>query len=262
MNTQDLISKSKKLDFEDIDFREFEQKPLNRETLRCLEYMRDVEGYTICYLRDVLVTRSHKDPEITAFLSAWAYEEYFHGEAIAKILEAHGIDSSYSRVKKVRLNNRLRDFFKPILFSITSLFDRNFPALHMTWGALNELSTQSGYMALSAKANNRTLTELLTRIMKQEGRHIDFYYAQAKRRLSNSKIARFKTKLMLKLFWHPVGYGIMPKSEVKFLLDYLFGDDAGKKLLKRVDNRMKTIPGLEKLNLAQNAFMRLGKPAL
>ncbi len=80
---------SEKLETGDIDFDAFRQRPLSPEALRCLRYMHDVENHTVCYLRDVLVTRAHRDPEVTSFLTLWNYEEFWHGEAIAGILEAH-----------------------------------------------------------------------------------------------------------------------------------------------------------------------------
>ena len=74
---------SAKLDTTDIDFSSFRDRPLAPDVLRCLRYMHDVEIHTVCYLRDVLVTQAHKDPDITAFLTMWNYEEHWHGEAIA-----------------------------------------------------------------------------------------------------------------------------------------------------------------------------------
>jgi hypothetical protein len=78
------------LDLAGIDFDAFTTHPLDGDTLRCLRYMHDVEHHTVCYLRDILVTRAHRDPELTAFLSMWVYEEFWHGEAIARVLAAHG----------------------------------------------------------------------------------------------------------------------------------------------------------------------------
>ena len=52
--------------------------------------MHDVELHTICYLRDLLVTPAHNDPDVTTFLSCWAYEELWHGEALGDVLAAHG----------------------------------------------------------------------------------------------------------------------------------------------------------------------------
>jgi hypothetical protein len=67
---------SAKLDVEGIDFDSFRDQPLDLEALRCLRYMHDVENHTVCYLRDMLVTRAHRDPEITSFLTLWNYEEW------------------------------------------------------------------------------------------------------------------------------------------------------------------------------------------
>ena len=67
--------RSGRLDDSDIDYDRFRTEPLDEASLRCLRYMHDVEFHTACYLRDVLVTRAHAEPDVTAFLSCWAYEE-------------------------------------------------------------------------------------------------------------------------------------------------------------------------------------------
>ena len=79
-----------RLDLDGIDFDAFRTTRSPPDALRCLSYMHDVERHTMCYLRDLLVTRAHGDPEVTAFLACWGYEELWHGEAIAAVLEAHG----------------------------------------------------------------------------------------------------------------------------------------------------------------------------
>ena len=93
---------SAKLEVEDIDFDTFREQPLGQEALRCLRYMHDVENHTVCYLRDVLVTRAHRDPEVTSFLTLWNYEEFWHGEAIAAILAAHDEPSGKGRIAALR----------------------------------------------------------------------------------------------------------------------------------------------------------------
>ena len=52
--------------------------------------------------------------------------------------------------------------------------------LHMTWGAVNEWTTQGGYVRLAQRAAHPVLSELVRRIARQEGRHIDFYAAEAR----------------------------------------------------------------------------------
>ncbi len=61
--------------------------------------------------------------------------------------------------------------------------------------------------------------------MKQEGRHIDFYASQAARRLDGDRRAQRITRWTLRRFWTPVGAGINDPADVRFMADYLFGDD-------------------------------------
>ena len=50
--------------FDDLDYAAFKDRPLSQEALRCMRYMSDIESHTICYLRDLLVTPSHADPDV------------------------------------------------------------------------------------------------------------------------------------------------------------------------------------------------------
>ena len=51
--------------------------------------MHDIEIHTSCYLRNLLNTKAHHDPDITKFMTMWNFEELWHGEAIAEVLRAH-----------------------------------------------------------------------------------------------------------------------------------------------------------------------------
>ena len=252
-----LIQRSARLEIDDIDFDAFRTQPLDPNALRCLRYMHDVEGHTICYLRDILVTRVHRDPELTAFLACWVYEEHWHGEAIARVLDAHGEDSGQSRLTAMRRHLPRTDSLRPAIFSAVSAVTKHLPAIHMSWGAVNEYSTQTGYARLIEKAKHPVLTELLRRIMRQEGRHIDFYASEAMRRLGASRAARRVTRHALHHFWGPVGSGVMPESEIRFLATYLFGDEQGKNAAQRVDRQIDRLPGLNGLHLLNTAVAAL-----
>ena len=76
--------------------------------------MHDVENHTVCYLRDVLVTRAHRDPEVTSFLTLWNYEEFWHGEAIAGILAAHDEPAGTGRIAALRQRLPKSDAWKPL----------------------------------------------------------------------------------------------------------------------------------------------------
>jgi hypothetical protein len=244
---------SEKLDLGDIDFDSFRDRPLSPEALRCLRYMHDVENHTVCYLRDVLVTRAHRDPEVTTFLTLWNYEEFWHGEAIAQILAAHDEQAGTGRIAALRNRLPKSDKWKPISFQLASALTPHLTAVHMTWGAVNEWTTQAAYARLAKLADHPVLSELLRRIMKQEGRHIDFYASQAKSRLGDSRAAQKVTRWALRRFWAPVGTGVVPDQEVDFLRAYLFGDQDGQAMADRIDRRVDRLPGLEGLHLLQGA---------
>jgi rubrerythrin len=202
------------LDVRDLDLANaFHTHRLHADVLRCLRYMHDIELHTICYLRDLLVTSAHRDPEITTFLTFWSFEEYWHGEAIATVLRAHGEPAGAARVGELRRRRRVAEAAKPFTHGLASLvIGASMTAVHMTWGAINEWTTQAGYARLAQRCDHPVLNEMLRRIMKQEGRHIDFYAAQASRRLDGNRRAQWLTRQALTRFWAPVGSDVMPET--------------------------------------------------
>lgn len=251
---EEYKERTARLQVDDIDFDAFRDAPLDPDTLRCLRYMHDVELHTVCYLRDLLLTPAHQDPEMTTFLTFWNFEEFWHGEAIGKVLKAHGEVAGDVRVGEVRRRLGWRDRIRPTVTTLSSgLVGRAYIAVHMTWGVVNEWTTQAGYARLSAKARHPVLSELLSRIMKQEGRHIDFYGSQAASRLAVSNKAQRVTRFALKHFWAPVGAGVMPKPEIGFMINHLFGDDDGQVIAERIDRRIDRLPGLAGLDLTKTA---------
>src|SRR5947209_15865768 len=79
-----------RLDTTDLDFGAFRTAPLDDDVLRCLAYMHDIEYHTPLYARELLmIPAAWRDPQFTAFLTIWNYEEYWHGEALGRVLAAH-----------------------------------------------------------------------------------------------------------------------------------------------------------------------------
>ncbi len=132
-------------------------------------------------------------------------------------------------------------------------------AVHMVWGAVNEWCTQSGYGRLAAKSGHPVLRDLLARIMRQEGRHIDFYMQQATARLNGRRGVQRFVRFALQRFWGPVGSGVMPEAEVRFLVSHLYCDEAGRQAARRIDRQVDRLPGLAGLRLAERAVDRLGQ---
>jgi hypothetical protein len=131
-------------------------------------------------------------------------------------------------------------------------------ATHMTWGAINEWCTHSGYRRFVAAESHPVLTEILGRIAKQETRHIAFYNSQARERLARSRKARRITRFALDKFWGIVGSTVMPEHEVRHLLTYLYGGPAGLSEARRIDAKIDTLPGLAGLHLVERQLHKYG----
>ena len=243
----------------DIEYG-FVEQPLSADVLRCLRYMHDIEMHTVCYLRDLLVTSAHRNPDLTTFLTFWSFEEYWHGEAIGRVLAAHGEQAGRPRVRTLRRARRLREATSPIVHMTGSAIAGSaMTAVHMTWGALNEWTTQAGYARLATLADHPVLTPMLRRIMKQEGRHIDFYAGEARLRLEGSAGARRMTRWALRRSWEPVGSDVMPVAEVRHLIQFLFGGPAGAVMIERIDRRVDSLPGLAGLSLGAHASFKYSR---
>ncbi len=263
LDLERYTASSARLDLAGIDMDAFRERPLDAATLRCLRYMHDIEHHTVCYLRDLLVTPVHRDPAATSFLTVWNYEEMWHGDAIARVLAAHGEDAGGQRVRRLRQHLGVRDRLAPALHAVgAALAGEAFGAVHMTWGAVNEWTTQAGYGRLSERAGHPVLSELLRRIMRQEGRHIAYYASEAERRLAGRRGVQRVVRWALTHLWRPVGAGVMPEDEVRFMVDTLFGDPQGLDAATRIDERVGRLPGLAGLRLVAGAVDRYGPAAV
>jgi len=258
IDVAEFAASAKPVEYLDLDLaRAFAERPLSAEGLRCIRYMHDIESHTVCYLRDLLLTESHRDPRITMFLTTWAWEEQWHGVALAAVLEAHGEVAGNDRIAGTRSALGWKDRLGPVVNTLGSvLARRDFVAVHMTWGALNEWSTQAGYARLAELEDHPVLTELLERIQRQESRHIAFYGTEARERLAASPRARKLVRFALDRLWAPVGSGVVPKEETAFLVQHLLHGTEGEPWVRRLDQRLERLPGLQGLGLVQREVHR------
>jgi len=133
---------------------------------------------------------------------------------------------------------------------------RDFCAVHMTWGAINELTTLTGYRRLAAVARHPVLDKLLERIVLDEARHFFFYYRQAEIRLGQPGAARV-ARLLVDHFWAPVGSGVRPREELCFLARYLFAGPEGRAAARKVDGTIRRLPGFQTVRLLEAWVDRL-----
>jgi hypothetical protein len=254
-------STSTAVTWQDLDFGDFEKNPLPEHTLRSLRYMCDVEYHTVCYLRDLLVTPSHEEEDVSAFMTMWNREEFWHGEALAAVLGAHGITVDFDELKATRLKLGWKDRLDPVKQSLLgNIVGKDFIAVHMTWGAANEWSAVAAYNRMAELEKHPVLAELLKRIAKQESRHVAFYTTQARARLAKSKKAQVITRFALSKAWGPVGSTIEDSSEVTHVFTHLFGSPEGLREVRKLDDHISKLPGLAGLTIVEKAMKKYDVP--
>ena len=233
------------------------QPRLSNEALFCLAYMMDIESHTIVYLRELLSTEIVRDVEVTAFLSCWAYEEFFHSLLLRHFLGRQGVEIDDRRFSELRRRRSLADQVIVPIARLVSRVTHHFPAVHMTWGAINEFSTLIGYQAVicqtdpgAARGEPALLTTILERIIKDERRHFAFYFNQARARLRPVAAQRL-TSFLLRRFWTPVGVTVRGDESMRRVCAFMFPDDTGLSALGRLDLRIRALPGLEWFNLGR-----------
>ena len=270
---------STRVDLSTVEWDRIREHPVTTDEARCLTYMMDIETHTVVFLRDLLATRASFDPEVTAFLSCWVYEELWHGEAFSRFLGEAGFrvppsyegvtgdapfPTRFDRNQWIRRKFGTKGYFSHMGTLLGSAVFRDFVAVHMTWGAVNELGTLTGYHRIIAKTEHPVLIQLLQAIIKDERRHFAFYRAQARMRLARSRQARTITRWALEHLWAPVGTGVRPQSETDFVIHSLFGDADGMVAVKEMEHTLGELPGLRGSHFLSDALegaaARLGQP--
>src|SRR5262250_586993 len=242
------VARSRAVDLAAVDWAAVPHHPVSADTIRTLRYMQDIESHTLIYTRSLLATRAIDDPEVATFLACWLYEETFHGLAIARFLQAAG--HPVGERPRPRGSESFPQWLEARMIAALSRMWPDFCAVHMTWGAINELTTLTGYRRLMAIEAHPVLRDLLERISLDESRHSFFYYRQAERRMQRRAPARV-ARLIADRFCAPAGSGDQPNAGWIFMARYLFGDDEGQAAARRVGDTMRRLPGVDGVGLLE-----------
>ncbi len=241
-----FVKNSRRVPVDDLAWDRVRDHPLRDGEARFLTYMMNIESHTIVYLRDLLATSVIEEPDVTAFLSCWAYEEFYHGYYLERFLNLSTGDGTARNDVTARLDRsgRVADAIMRLVTPALTAASPDFAATHMTWGAAQEYTTLHAYEAIIRSTRHPILKELLQRIVKDERRHFAFYYQQAERRLERSRFMQRETRILMDRFWRPVGASVMPQAEVDFIAWYLFRDEAGAKDVEEVEATIGRLPGM------------------
>jgi rubrerythrin len=257
IETARYLAISSKIDTQDIDWKSAKKHGLTDDEVFILTYFTDIEGQTIVYLRDFLHTKAALEPDVIAFLTMWNYEEFFHGQELARLLEECGHGLERSRISLVRRKASFSERLESAGANILSrIFYNEFPAVYTSWGAVQEITTLRGYEEVGRQTTNPVLKILCERIAKQERRHFAWYFNSARDRLNASKKSQWLTRRLLANFWTPVGAGVKPREEVTRLMRLVFPGQISKEIGEEIDSKIGTLPGLNGIKLMSRYMER------
>ncbi|HTK59699.1 MAG TPA: ferritin-like domain-containing protein [Candidatus Baltobacteraceae bacterium] len=231
-----------------IPWHEVRNHEIKPELIGVMYYMRDVEKLTDVYFAELQKTPTGKNAPIQAFMERWRTEESLHGDLMNRFLEEAGYPSDEKWFDKVKasipFSNRLHTAVTQPLLTIG--FGRDFSAVHMTWGAINEYSTMNGYSRLREMARHPVLDRMLDGIMREESRHAQYYWRTAKTMLDDSPYRQKLARFFIDRFWTPVGEGSKPRRDTAMVVRTLFGGDEGlRKFDGSVSSIIRRLPGFE-----------------
>jgi hypothetical protein len=241
---------SGKVDLSDINWSDVPKHRMTPEAIRTLTYFLMTEGSTFFYVKALMKTKAcFEEPELAPFLCVWMYEEEFHGRAFRKFLEAYGVDVPETYRSDMFMKRSFGEKFDEIgQVAVSRMFPNEWPAVHMTWGVIQEYTTYCAYQALIDRINHPILNVICQRIMKQELKHYAFYKEHARKRLVNNPRAQKVTTYALKLAWTPVGDGMCEKEESIHAIQFLF-DGVHGSAPDLIDRKTRELPGLEWFDL-------------
>ena len=209
----------------------------------CCGMLRDLERSTMQRMRNLLVTATHKDARVTAFLTTWAYEKFWIADALDAVLEAgdneHAADAPTGRRRRTLAERAERR--GPIRRAVAANFaGPQIVAAHVTTGLVDEWITQAAYRRLGELAGG--LHAVVDRIVTIKDRHIRFLAEEAQRRLAASPRASKLTRTEIKRSAWPIGAVDRAADDRTFFETIVFGTPAGAAEAGRIRDLVGSAP--------------------
>ncbi|ROS61515.1 hypothetical protein EDF38_0605 [Frigoribacterium sp. PhB160] len=232
----------------ELDLAPFETAPLRSDDLRLLRHLGLLESATMENLRNVLVTATHKDARVTAFLVTWAFEKFWLADALDAVLEAHGQPRLRDEEEGPRRHSpsEAAERRGPITRALEAI-NKGVPivAEHMTAGLVDEWVMGEGYSALDVRAGSPALTAVLDRVRAVKARHEQFFEIESTWRLRDSPRAVKQTRASLVRAVFPIGAVERADADRTAFETAVWGGAEGHVRADSVGERVAALPGLD-----------------
>lgn len=241
---------------EDLDLDSL--RGLAPETLEVLAHLWGVERGLLDRLRDILVTPTHADPRVTAFLTTWSYEQHWLAATLGAVLAANGrptrepVDTSGGRLRRT-WDERVR----PPLGAVTSnLLGADVAGAQMATSGLDTAVLTAVYRRLGETEPALAMTA--HRIARLKERHLAFFAEEAVTRLNGSSRARRLARTAVSGWrWPGTRYG--GTGPAGTWVRRLFAGPAARAGLLGLDDDLAALPGLAGARPVAAALGRLDR---
>lgn len=242
-----------------IRWDEVRKYPLDPAFVPVLRYMRDIEVGTNLYFAEMRRTPTYNEKPLREFMERWVSEEPLHGELLERFLGEAGHPSGDGWYEDMKAGLPASyHLMENVEVAVAKLFGRRFAGVHMTFGAVNELSTLNGYQRMWVTARHPVLEYILRGVAREEAMHYFFYWSVARLKLERSAFDRGLNRFMMSNFWKPVGAGLRGTELSNMVIRTLFADDGAEHFDRNVNRRMEDLPGLAGLKVVRD---RIGAAA-
>ncbi|AMM19065.1 hypothetical protein AX769_01580 [Frondihabitans sp. PAMC 28766] len=231
----------------ELDLTAYETEPLDQATLDILRYLTRLEAATMEHLRNLLVTATHKDARVTAFLVTWAFEKFWMADALDGVLEANGL----ARTKTIpegaprRSADEVVQRSGPIRRAIAAVgLGAPIVCVHMTTGLIDEWILRQAYDHVKATTTSEALRATLTRIQTIKQRHEAFFADETDWRLRDSARAVRQTRAALLTAVWPIGAVERAAGDRAMFEKYVYGGSDGRERADDIGHRVAELPGM------------------
>jgi len=226
----------------EIDGDAIAREGLAPDAVHLIRVLRDLERGTLDRMRNLLVTATHKDARVTAFLATWAFEKYWVADALDAVLDAVGEEKSPLTGPLRRSAAERAERRGPIRRALSgNIAGADIVAGHVATGLVDELITQVAYRRLGEAAS--VLSSLVATLIAVKDRHVAFLAEEAEHKLAASaRAVRLAKKAIAQAAW-PIGAIEIPAADRSFFEAFVFGDAEGTAAAARIGDRLSALPG-------------------
>ncbi|MCU1526302.1 MAG: hypothetical protein JWP75_65 [Frondihabitans sp.] len=232
----------------ELDLASFETTPLDQPTLEILRYLARLEAATMEHLRNLLVTATHKDARVTAFLVTWAFEKFWMADALDSILEANGLPRTKTIEEGPKRHGagEAAERRGPIRRAVIAVgLGAPIVAVHMTIGLIDEWILREAYERIRTTTSSAALRDAIARIESIKERHEEFFADETDWRLRDSGRAVRQTRSALMSAAWPIGAVERAATDRDLFERFVFGDAEGASRAQAIGDRVATLPGLD-----------------